>query len=69
MLQHPCLRDIFRSHEHPLPVFLEVSFRNRANLFGQVPGGVDEIPSPISVVGHKPTWRRDLRTSGTEFSE
>ncbi|MPC88402.1 hypothetical protein E2C01_083303 [Portunus trituberculatus] len=60
MLQHPRLRNIFRSHEHPLTILLEISLRNRANLFGQVPGGMDEIHTPISVVRHKPTWRRDL---------
>ncbi|MPC57027.1 hypothetical protein E2C01_050997 [Portunus trituberculatus] len=27
----------------------------------KVPGGMDEISTSISVVRHKPTWRRDLR--------
>ncbi|MPC28635.1 hypothetical protein E2C01_021844 [Portunus trituberculatus] len=60
MLQHPRLRNVFSSHEHPLSVLLEISLRNRGDLFGQLPGGMDEIPTPISVVRHKPTWRRVL---------
>ncbi|MPC38031.1 hypothetical protein E2C01_031532 [Portunus trituberculatus] len=59
MLQHPRLRDILSPHEHPLTV-LQISLRNHTNFFGQVPGGMDEIPMPISVVRHKPTRRRDL---------
>ncbi|MPD00900.1 hypothetical protein E2C01_096405 [Portunus trituberculatus] len=39
---------------------IAISLRNRADLFEQVPGGEDEIPASISVVGQKPTWRRDL---------
>ncbi|MPC41393.1 hypothetical protein E2C01_034983 [Portunus trituberculatus] len=34
--------------------------RNRADFFGKVLGGMDEIPTPISIVCHKPTLRRDL---------
>ncbi|MPC78946.1 hypothetical protein E2C01_073455 [Portunus trituberculatus] len=60
MLQHPRLRNIFSSHEHPFTVLLQIPLRNRADLFDQVKGSVDEIPAPISVVRHKPTWRRDL---------
>ncbi|MPC65854.1 hypothetical protein E2C01_059991 [Portunus trituberculatus] len=33
---------------------------NCTNFFGKVPGGMDEIPTAISVVSHKPTRRRDL---------
>ncbi|MPC92282.1 hypothetical protein E2C01_087361 [Portunus trituberculatus] len=41
-------------------VHLEISLSNRADLLGQVPGGMDEIPTLISKVRHKPTWKRDL---------
>ncbi|MPC50475.1 hypothetical protein E2C01_044303 [Portunus trituberculatus] len=60
MLQHPRLRNIFSPHEHPLSVLLQISLMNCADLFGKVPGGMDEIPTPISVVRQKPTWRRYL---------
>ncbi|MPC64048.1 hypothetical protein E2C01_058159 [Portunus trituberculatus] len=60
MLQYLRLRNIFSPHEHPFAVLLQISLRNRADLFGKVPGGIDEIPTPISVIRHKQTWRRDL---------
>ncbi|MPC33488.1 hypothetical protein E2C01_026840 [Portunus trituberculatus] len=60
MLQHPRLRNIFSSHEHNLTVILQISLRNCTDLFGKVPGGMDEIPTPISVVRQKLTRRLDL---------
>ncbi|MPC61453.1 hypothetical protein E2C01_055526 [Portunus trituberculatus] len=59
MLQHPRLRDILSPHEQPLTVRLQLSLRNRADFFGKVPGDMDEIPTPISVVRHKPTWSKE----------
>ncbi|MPC39643.1 hypothetical protein E2C01_033188 [Portunus trituberculatus] len=40
-----------------ITMFLRI---NCADFFSKVPGGMDVIPTPISVVRHKPTWRRDL---------
>ncbi|MPC41108.1 hypothetical protein E2C01_034692 [Portunus trituberculatus] len=37
-----------------------ISIRICANFLDKVPGGMDEIPKPISVVCHKLTWRRYL---------
>ncbi|MPC62044.1 hypothetical protein E2C01_056124 [Portunus trituberculatus] len=54
VLQHPRLCNIFSSHEHPFTMLLEISLRNCADFFGKVPGGMDEILTPISVVRHKP---------------
>ncbi|MPC56411.1 hypothetical protein E2C01_050372 [Portunus trituberculatus] len=35
MLQHPSLRDSFSLHEQPITVLLQISLRNRADLFDQ----------------------------------
>ncbi|MPC86927.1 hypothetical protein E2C01_081768 [Portunus trituberculatus] len=35
ILQHPRSRNIFSPHEHPLTVLLQISLRNRADLFGK----------------------------------
>ncbi|MPC83410.1 hypothetical protein E2C01_078119 [Portunus trituberculatus] len=37
-----------------------IPLRNCADFFGKISGGMDEIPTPISIVRHNPTRRRDL---------
>ncbi|MPC53017.1 hypothetical protein E2C01_046902 [Portunus trituberculatus] len=38
----------------------QIASPNCANFFGKVPADMDENPTPISVLRHKPTWRRYL---------
>ncbi|MPC95730.1 hypothetical protein E2C01_090955 [Portunus trituberculatus] len=48
------VRTAWEMLQHHIPL------RNSADFFGKIPGGMNEVPTPISVVRHKPTRRRDL---------